>query len=68
MVDTRKKPDREIELELVKALYQKHYSSTDIAVCLQRGRKIYKWEQTDISECLKDVQDVVLEICRRRMN
>lgn len=71
MINTRereKSPDKEREIELVKELYRKGWRHYEIAICLQRGRKIFKWEPTDIEACTKEVMDIILKLCRRRVD
>jgi hypothetical protein len=67
-----KKSEKELEisereLEIVKELYKGSRTHTEIAVCVQRERKIFKIGSTEISDCLKDVERIILNFCRWRV-
>ena len=56
----------ERELELVKELHKKGRTHTEIALCVQRERKIFKVGSIEIGECLKDVEQILLNFYRWR--
>jgi hypothetical protein len=66
-MDTKdKQPNMEREFELIQELHKKGSTHTEIAKCLQRERKIFKTEPTDIGECLKEVENTILNLFRWR--
>lgn len=65
-VQTGKEPHEERELELIQELHKKGSTHTEIAKCLQRERKIFKAEPTDMGECLKEVEKIILNTYRWR--
>jgi hypothetical protein len=58
--------DNDSEKNLVIELYKKMYSHTDIAKCIQRERKLLKKETLDIAQCLRFVENTLLENQRRK--
>ena len=67
-----KKSEKELEisereLEIVKELYKGGRTHTEIAICVQRERKIFKIGSTEIGDCLKDVERIILNFCRWRV-
>jgi UDP-galactopyranose mutase len=61
-----KKPNFARELELIKELHKKGSTHTEIAKCIQRERKIFKAEPTDIGNCLIEVEKTILNLFRWR--
>lgn len=61
----KNEPDREREAELINELHRKGHTHTDIARCLERERKIFKVEPAELSECLKEVERIILNTYRR---
>jgi hypothetical protein len=61
-----KKLIHERELDLIKELYKNGSTHTEIAKCIQRERKLFKAGHTDIGECLREVEETILNLCRRK--
>ena len=54
------------EKKLILELYKTDMTHTSIAVCIQRERKIYKNARIQMSDCLADVEQTILDEYRRK--
>jgi hypothetical protein len=56
------------ERKLILELYRQERTHTEIAVCVQRERKIYKKKQTELNDCLRAVEETILTHYRRKID
>ena len=54
------------EKKLILELYKKDRTHTEIAICIQRERKVYKNPRIQMSDCLSDVEQIILDEYRRK--
>jgi hypothetical protein len=54
------------EKKLILELYQQHRNHTEIAICIQRERKIFKQGNTNLTHCLTFVEQTILDNQHRR--